>query len=80
MVKWLAVNEDDMIRFICDDRKDAMICACDEARNDIEQGFDPDMYRFIHAEYIGDPSGVENTPYGVHLKDDIYSEENWRLV
>ena len=72
MIKWLAVNEDNMIRFICDTRYDAMLYACDEMRNDIEKGFTPDMYRFIKAEYVGESGDM----WG----DGTYDEENWRLA
>lgn len=69
MIKWLAVNEDDMIRAICDTRDNAMWEAECERINDIGQGFTPDEYRFVKAEFIGN---------GDMWADDIYREENWR--
>ena len=71
MIKWLAVNEDDMIRAICDTEYSAMMEAEMERINDIEQGFTPDEYRFVKAEFIGKGDMWDN---------DIYGEENWREV
>lgn len=71
MIKWLAINEDDMIRAICDTRDDAIWEAECERINDIQQGFTPDEYHFVKAEYIGESEDRWS---------DIYREENWMVV
>lgn len=80
MIKWLAVNDDDMIRAISDSRDVVVYSAMCESINDVQQGFTPDEYRYVRAEYVG--NNVKNIvmdclEYGY---DDIYTEENWREV
>ena len=77
MIKWLVLNEDDEIRFVCDTRYSAEVESANERINDVYQGFTPDEHRFVQAKYVGDTT--EKMPYS-NLWCGAYDLKNWEVL